>query len=71
IRIVELTDCGKAFIEEIYSRHVKDLEAVSGELNDEDRRVMYEGLKKIGRAAKSAVATSSETRNEKEKLQDA
>jgi MarR family 2-MHQ and catechol resistance regulon transcriptional repressor len=76
IRIVELTDCGKAFIEEIYARHVKDLEAVSGELSDEERRVMYEGLKKIGRAAKSAVATSSEkksseTRSEKEKLQNA
>src|SRR5579862_8924462 len=47
IRIVELTDCGKAFIEEIYARHVKDLEAVSDELSDEERRVMYEGLKKI------------------------
>jgi MarR family transcriptional regulator, 2-MHQ and catechol-resistance regulon repressor len=71
IRIVELTDCGKAFIEEIYARHVKDLEAVSGELSDEERRVMYEGLKKIGQAAKSAVATSIEKSNEKEKLQDA
>lgn len=60
IRIVELTDCGKAFIEEIYTRHEKDLEAVIGELSEEERRVMYEGLKKIGRAAKTAVATTKE-----------
>jgi MarR family 2-MHQ and catechol resistance regulon transcriptional repressor len=58
IRIVELTDCGKAFIEEIYARHEKDLEAVIGELNEEERRVMYEGLKKIGHAAKAAVSTT-------------
>ena len=43
IRYVELTDCGKAFIEEIYARHVKDLEAVTGALSDEERRVVYEG----------------------------
>ncbi len=76
IRIIELTDCGKAFIEEIYARHEKDLEEVTGELSNEERRVMYEGLKKIGRAAKSAVATSNEKKSsekssETEKLQDA
>src|ERR1700727_1649887 len=58
IRIVELTDCGKTFIEEIYARHEKDLEAVVGGLSEEERRVMYEGLKKVGHAAKTAVATS-------------
>jgi MarR family 2-MHQ and catechol resistance regulon transcriptional repressor len=57
IRFVELTDLGKAFIEEIYVRHEKDLEAVTGGLCDEERRVMYEGLKKIGLAAKIAVPT--------------
>jgi len=57
IRRVELTDCGKAFIEEIYARHEKDLEAVIGGLGDEERRVIYEGLKKIRLAAKVAVPT--------------
>jgi MarR family 2-MHQ and catechol resistance regulon transcriptional repressor len=57
IRIVELTDGGKAFIEEIYARHEKDLEAVIDGLNQEQRRAMYEGLKKIGLAAQMAVAT--------------
>jgi MarR family 2-MHQ and catechol resistance regulon transcriptional repressor len=60
IRIVELTDCGKTFIEEIYARHEKDLEAVVGDLSEEERRVMYEGLKKVGHAAKTAVATTEE-----------
>jgi MarR family transcriptional regulator, 2-MHQ and catechol-resistance regulon repressor len=58
IRMVELTDCGKTFIEEIYARHEKDLEAVVGGLSEEERRVMYEGLKKVGHAAKTAVATT-------------
>ena len=57
IRFVELTDCGKAFIEEIFARHEKDLEVVIGGLGDEERRVIYEGLKKIGLAAKVAVPT--------------
>jgi MarR family 2-MHQ and catechol resistance regulon transcriptional repressor len=69
IRIVELTDCGKAFIEEIYARHVKDLEAVIGRLGDEERRVIYEGLKKMGLAAKVAVPTQRcETKEEKDTL---
>jgi MarR family 2-MHQ and catechol resistance regulon transcriptional repressor len=57
IRLVELTDEGKTFIEEIYARHVKDLDAVVGGLGNEERRTLYEGLKKIGLAAKVAVPT--------------
>jgi MarR family transcriptional regulator, 2-MHQ and catechol-resistance regulon repressor len=57
IRFVELTDSGKVFIEEIYARHVKDLEAVTVGLCEEERRVIYEGLKKVGLAAKVAVPT--------------
>jgi MarR family 2-MHQ and catechol resistance regulon transcriptional repressor len=60
IRFVELTDCGKAFIEEIYARHEKDLEAVISVLDDEERRVIYDGLKKIGLAAKFAVPTKKD-----------
>ena len=57
IRLVELTCEGKGFIEEIYARHEKDLELVTEGLSDEERRTMYEGLKKIGLAAKVAVPT--------------
>ena len=60
IRFVELTDGGKGFIEEIYARHVKDLEAVTSALDDEERRVIYDGLKKIGLAAKVAVPTQKD-----------
>jgi MarR family 2-MHQ and catechol resistance regulon transcriptional repressor len=56
-RYVELTDRGKAFIEEIYARHEKDLECVTSGLTDAERRTLYEGLKKIGLAAKVAVPT--------------
>jgi MarR family transcriptional regulator, 2-MHQ and catechol-resistance regulon repressor len=55
IRLVELTDSGRVLIEEIYARHEKDLEVVTAGLCDEERRVLYEGLKKIGLAAKVAV----------------
>ena len=57
IRLVELTAEGKSFIEEIYTRHEKDLEFVMAGLSEEERRVMYEGLKKVGLAAKVAVPT--------------
>src|SRR5271155_838391 len=57
IRLVELTAEGRGFIEEIYARHEKDLQFVMAGLSDEERRTMYEGLKKIGRAAKVAVPT--------------
>jgi MarR family transcriptional regulator, 2-MHQ and catechol-resistance regulon repressor len=61
---VDLTDGGKAFIEEIFARHEVDLEKVTAELNEEERNRMYEGLKKIGLAAKAAMAESKEAKQE-------
>src|SRR5271154_818670 len=61
IRLVELTCEGKGFIAEIYARHEKDLELVTAGLTEEERRTMYEGLKKIGLAAKVAVPTQKES----------
>src|SRR5277367_3276864 len=66
IRLVELTDCGKAFIEEIYARHEKDLEMVAAGLCKEERKTLYEGLKKIGHAAKIAVPTQKVDTESKE-----
>jgi MarR family 2-MHQ and catechol resistance regulon transcriptional repressor len=57
IRYVDLTPEGKEFIEEIYARHEKDLEKVTFGLSEQERQVLYEGLKKIGLAAKAAAAT--------------
>jgi len=56
-RYVELTCDGKGFIEEIYARHVKDLESITTGLSEGERRTMYEGLKKMGIAAKAGVPT--------------
>ena len=57
IRLVELTVAGKSSIEEIYARHEKDLEFVMAGVSEDERRTMYEGLKKVGLAAKVAVPT--------------
>ena len=59
VRYVDLTDRGRKFIEEIFARHEIDLEAVTTALSDEERITMYEGLKKIGRAAKAASVDSN------------
>lgn len=53
IRLVELTEDGRVLIEEIFARHEQNLESVMVGLNAEERGVLYEGLKKIGFAAKA------------------
>jgi MarR family 2-MHQ and catechol resistance regulon transcriptional repressor len=60
---VELTDCGRSFIEEIYARHERDLEVVAAGLATAERRGLYEGLKRIGLAAKAAVPTQKNTKD--------
>ncbi len=57
IRVVELTAAGKSSIEEAYARHEKDLEFLMAGVSEDERRTMYEGLKKVGLAAKVAVPT--------------
>jgi MarR family transcriptional regulator, 2-MHQ and catechol-resistance regulon repressor len=61
IRLVELTCDGRKFIEEIYARHEKDLESIASGLDDAERRTLYDGLKKIGRAAEKSVPTQCPT----------
>jgi MarR family transcriptional regulator, 2-MHQ and catechol-resistance regulon repressor len=60
IRLVELTDCGRTFIQEIYARHEKDLGTVFGGLCETELKTTYETLKKIGLAAKAAVPTQKD-----------
>ncbi len=57
IRLVELTCEGRKFIAEIYERHEKDLEFIASGLSDEERRSLYDGIKKLGLAAEKAVPT--------------
>jgi MarR family 2-MHQ and catechol resistance regulon transcriptional repressor len=62
IRLVELTATGRAFIEEIYARHEKDLESIAAGLCDAERKALYGGLKKMGLAAQVAVPTEKSPR---------
>ena len=61
VRYVDLTDSGKKFIEEIFARHEVDLEIVTAGLSEEERSRIYEGLKKIGLAAKAALADGNKS----------
>jgi len=55
IRYVELTAAGRKLIGAIYKEHEKDLDFVTEGLSAGERRTLYEGLKKIGFAAKEAA----------------
>src|SRR6201996_3536631 len=67
IRLIELTCDGKKFIEEIYARHEKDLESITSGLSDEERRTLYDGLKKVGFAAQHSAPTQCPTQKLPEK----
>ena len=55
VRLVGLTCEGKRFIADLYAQHVEDLERVSQELTEEERKHLFTGLKKLGLAAKAAT----------------
>jgi MarR family 2-MHQ and catechol resistance regulon transcriptional repressor len=55
VRLVELTGEGRRFIAGLYAQHAEDLESLSQELTEEERKHLYTGLKKIGLAAKAAT----------------
>jgi len=55
VRLVELTCEGRRFIAGLFEKHVSDLEAISTEFSQEERRVLYSAFKKIGFAAKAAT----------------
>lgn len=54
VRYVELTPSGQKLIAEIYAAHERDLELITEGLSSEERRGLYDGLRKIGFAAKDA-----------------
>lgn len=55
VRLVDLTCDGRKFIAQLFTDHVNDLEAISTEITQEERQVLYKALKKIGFAAKAAT----------------
>ena len=54
VRVVTLTKQGRAFISELYERHVSDLETVTGVLTGKEQDQLRALLKKLGYAAASA-----------------
>ena len=55
VRLIELTDDGRVFITRLYAHHVEDLERITGDLSPEERRVVYNALKKMGLTARAAT----------------
>ena len=58
LRYVELTPTGRTFISGIYTEHAKDLDFIAEGLSSVERKALYEGLKKMGFAAKAALSQS-------------
>jgi MarR family transcriptional regulator, 2-MHQ and catechol-resistance regulon repressor len=55
VRMVGLTCQGREFIENLYAKHLDDMEAIAQDISQEERQVLYAALKKIGFAAKAAT----------------
>jgi MarR family 2-MHQ and catechol resistance regulon transcriptional repressor len=62
VRLVELTPAGRELISSLYAQHEKDLESVTAGLSAEERKSLYDGLKKIGFAAKHAAPAEKASR---------
>src|ERR1700756_5112859 len=56
VRIVTLTKEGRAFISELYERHVVDLEMITEVLTEREQVQLRTLLKKLGYAAESAIS---------------
>jgi MarR family 2-MHQ and catechol resistance regulon transcriptional repressor len=66
VRLIELTCEGRAFSTRLYAHHVDDLEAITADLSAADRRTLYEGLKKMGLAARAATPARKPAKPEPE-----
>jgi MarR family transcriptional regulator, 2-MHQ and catechol-resistance regulon repressor len=60
VRIVTLTKEGRAFISELYERHVADLETIAEVLTEKEQDQLRTLLKKVGYAAESAISVHQE-----------
>jgi MarR family transcriptional regulator, 2-MHQ and catechol-resistance regulon repressor len=58
IRVVALTESGKALIRAIYRKHVEDIRQVFAELTPSDIRQLERLMKKAGRRAEALYASS-------------
>jgi MarR family transcriptional regulator, 2-MHQ and catechol-resistance regulon repressor len=55
VRMVELTENGRAFISELYERHAKELESVVSVLTPGEQAQLRSSLKKLGFSAAEAA----------------
>ena len=55
VRLVALTCEGRKLIERIFVQHLEDMEAITKDISQQERQVLYTALKKIGFAAKAAT----------------
>lgn len=55
VRLVQLTPCGRSLIERLFARHAEELEALSKDISQRERKLLYEALKRVGKAAKEAT----------------
>ena len=58
VRTVELTPCGRALIEKLFTKHERDIDALMGPLCPTERAALRVSLKKVGLAAQAALGTS-------------
>jgi len=61
-RLVALTPQGRKLITRLFARHVKDLEFLTRGITPEQRRLMYDGLKTLGHAAKDSQPSAERGR---------
>lgn len=54
-RVIHLTETGQAFIHPIFLKHKEDLESLMAFLDDQEKQLLYEPLKKLGRLAEEAL----------------
>lgn len=55
VRLIALTCEGRRFIQDLFAKHLEDMEALAKDISQEERRVLYAAVKKIGFAARAAT----------------
>ena len=67
VRLVTLTDAGRAVITEVYRRHEIQIEELMEGLSGAERTELRRGLKQIGLHAKSMAAAQAKERKERQR----
>jgi MarR family transcriptional regulator, 2-MHQ and catechol-resistance regulon repressor len=60
VRRIELTTEGRSLIQGIFGEHARHLEEAMALLTDEEKRQVYDGLKKLGRSVAARIEGKSQ-----------